>query len=97
MWTLTETVGFLLEPYEGKGYHLYHNYYNSVRQTNELLQKLIIVCGTIRVNHGLPKDMIGEAKKLKKGKVTFRRNQDILLISHQDKEAHKYDFNTSYS
>ena len=39
---LTETVGFLLEPYEGKGYHLYHdNYYNSVHQTNELLQKLI--------------------------------------------------------
>jgi len=39
---LTETVGFLLEPYEGKGYHLYlDNYYNSVHQTNELLQKLI--------------------------------------------------------
>jgi len=39
---LTETVGFLLEPYEGKGYHLYQdNYYNSVHQTNELLQKLI--------------------------------------------------------
>jgi len=29
--------------------------------------------------------MIEEAKKLKKGEVTFRRNQDILLISHQDK------------
>ena len=37
---LTETVGFLLEPYEGKGYHLYQdNYYNSVHQTN-VLQKL---------------------------------------------------------
>ena len=36
--TLTETVGFLHEPYEGKGYHLYQdNYYNSVHQTNELL------------------------------------------------------------
>jgi len=32
---LTETVGFLLEPYEGKGYHLYQdNYYSSVHQTN---------------------------------------------------------------
>ena len=32
---LTETVGFLLEPYERKGYHLYHDiYYNSVHQTN---------------------------------------------------------------
>ena len=39
---LTETVRFLLEPYEGKGYHLYQdNYYNSVQQMNEVLQKLI--------------------------------------------------------
>ena len=83
---LTKTVGFLLEPYEGKGYHLYQdNYYNSVYQTNELLQKSIRVCGTIRVNRGLLKDMIEEAKKLKKGAVTFCRNQEILLISHQDK------------
>ena len=83
---LTETVGFLLESYEGKGYHLYQdNYYNSIRKTNELLQKLIRVCGTIRENRGLPKDMIEEAKKLKKGEVTFCRNQDILLISHYDK------------
>ena len=38
---LTETVGFLLEPYERKGYHLYQgNYCNSFHQTNELLQKL---------------------------------------------------------
>ena len=69
---LTETVGFVLEPYEGKGYHLYQdNYYNSVHQTNELLQKLIRVCGTIRVNHGLPKDIIEEAKKLKKARSLF--------------------------
>jgi len=71
---LTETVGFLLKPYEGKGYHLYQdNYCNSVHQRNELLQKLIRVCGKIRVNCGLPKDMMGEAKKLKKGEVTFCR------------------------
>jgi len=85
MWTF-ETVGFLLEPYEGKGYHLYQdNYYNIVHQTNELLQKLIRVCRTFRVNRGLPKDVIEEAKKLKKCEVTFRRNQEILLMSHQDK------------
>ena len=79
-------MGFVLEPYEGKGYHLYQdNYYNSVHETNELLQKLIRVCGTIRVNRGLPKDMIEEAKKFKEGEVTFRRNEEILLISHQDK------------
>jgi len=37
------------------------------------------------VNRELLKDMIEEAKKLKKGKVTFCRNQEILLIPHQDK------------
>ena len=85
---LTEMVGSLLEPYEGKGYHVYQdNYYNSVRQTNELLQKSIRVCGTIRVNRGLPKNMIEETKKLKKGEVTFRRNLDILLVSHKDKRV----------
>ena len=36
------------------------------------------------MNRGLPKDMIEEAKNLKKGEVTFRRNQEILLMSHQD-------------
>jgi hypothetical protein len=29
--------------------------------------------------------MIEEAKKLKKGEVTFRRKQDVLLVTHQDK------------
>jgi hypothetical protein len=82
----TERVSLLLEPYEGKGYHLYQdNYYNSVRLAEELLQKSIRVSGTIRVNRGLPKDMIEEAKKLKKGKVTFCRKQDVLLVTHQDK------------
>jgi len=67
-----ETVGFLLEPYEGKGYHLYQdNYYNSVHQTNELLQKLIRVCGTIRVNHGLQKDITEVAKCLRKARSLF--------------------------
>jgi hypothetical protein len=39
---LTETVSLLLEPYEGKVYHLYQdNYYNSVFLAEELLQKSI--------------------------------------------------------
>ena len=37
------------------------------------------------MNRGLLKDMIEKAKKLKKDEVSFRRNQEILLISHQDK------------
>jgi hypothetical protein len=81
-----ETVSLLLEPYEGKGYHLYQdNYYNSVRLADEVLRKSIRLCGTIRGNHGLPKDMVQEAKILKKSEVTFRRKQDVLVVSHHDK------------
>jgi hypothetical protein len=43
------------------------------------------MCGTIRINHGLPRDVIEETKMLKKGEVTFHRNQNILLLSLQDK------------
>jgi hypothetical protein len=41
--------------------------------------------GTIRINRGLPRDMIEEAKMLKKGEVTFRRKQNVLLLFLQDK------------
>jgi len=38
------------------------------------------------VNRGLPKDKIEEAKKVgRKNDVTFRENQKILFISHQEK------------
>jgi hypothetical protein len=33
----------------------------------------------------LPRDMIEEAKMLKKGEVTFHRKQNVLLLSLQDK------------
>jgi len=42
MWIFDWNGGLSTEPYEGKGYHLYQDhYYDSVHQTNELLQKLI--------------------------------------------------------
>jgi hypothetical protein len=44
------------------------------------------VCGTTRINRGLSRDISGEeAKMLKKGEVTFRRKQNVLLLSLQDK------------
>jgi hypothetical protein len=43
------------------------------------------VSGIIRVNRGLPEDVIEEAKKLKNGEVTFCRKRDVLLVTHQDK------------
>jgi hypothetical protein len=39
------------------------------------------VCGTIRINRGLTE----EAKMLKKVGVTFRRKQNVFLLSHRDK------------
>jgi hypothetical protein len=42
------------------------------------------MCGTIRINRGLPRDMIEEAKMMKKGEVTFRRKKNVLLLSLQD-------------
>jgi hypothetical protein len=50
----------------------------------EVLQKSISMGGTIRINRGLPRDMI-EAKMLKRGEVTFHRKQNVLLLSYQDK------------
>jgi hypothetical protein len=35
----------------------------------------VCVCGTTRINRGLPRDMIEEAKMLKKGEVTFVGNR----------------------
>ena len=81
-----EKVGFLLEPYEGKGYHLYQdNFYNSVHQTNELLQKLVRVWGTIKSESWFTERHDRRSKMFKEGEVTFRRNQEMLLISHQVK------------
>jgi hypothetical protein len=57
----------------------------TVRLAEELLQKSIQVCGTMRVNHGLPRDMVQEAKMLKMGEVTFHRKQNVLLVLHHDK------------
>jgi hypothetical protein len=39
------------------------------------------VCGTARIHRGLPRDMIEEAKMLKKGEDTSRRKQNVLLLS----------------
>jgi hypothetical protein len=43
------------------------------------------MCGTTRINRGLLRDMIEAAKILKKGEVTFRRKQNVLLLSLQVK------------
>jgi len=55
---LQETIFTLLEPYLDQNYHVYQdNYYNHVTIAETLLLRQVSVCGTIRVNRGLPPEM----------------------------------------
>jgi hypothetical protein len=51
------------------------------------------VYGTRRTNRGIPRDLEGEGKRLKKGKPAFRRNGDIMVLVRKDKTcvSDKYD------
>lgn len=70
---LAKTVMELLTPSYGKWHHLYmDNYYNSVELAENLLEKKIRVCGTIRQNRGFP-------EKLK------RANVNVFEACHQRK------------
>jgi hypothetical protein len=48
------------------------------------------VCGTIRANSEIPRDLEGEGKCLKKEKSAFWRNGDIMVQVWNDK-AHAND------
>jgi hypothetical protein len=50
-----------------------------------LLDKKTRVCSTIQTNRGLPSDLLGETKELKKDEPTFQRKNDILLQVWKDK------------
>ena len=43
-----------------------------------LFSRQVRVCGTIRVNRGLPSEMKNESQSLKHGETTFRRKGEIL-------------------
>ena len=82
---LQETIFTLLEPYLDQNYHVYQdNYYNHVTIAETLLPRQVRVCGTIRVNRGLPPEMKNESQSLKRGETTFRRKGEILLQSWRD-------------
>jgi hypothetical protein len=44
-----------------------------------LLHRNVRVYGTRRANRGIPRDLEGEGKHLKKGKSAFGRNGDIMV------------------
>jgi hypothetical protein len=45
------------------------------------------VCGTMRPNRCIPKDLEKEAKGLKKGQLSFRRKGDVLVQAWKDKRS----------
>jgi len=60
--------------------HIYQdNFYNSVRLAETLLDRKVRVCGTIRVNRGIPRDLEEDGKRLKKGQSAFRRKGDVRV------------------
>jgi len=64
---IQETIFTLLEHYLDQNYHVYlYNYYNHVTIAESLLSRQVRVCGTIRVNRGLPPEMKNETQSLKR-------------------------------
>jgi hypothetical protein len=66
--------------------HIYQdNFYNSVRLAQALLDRNVRVYGTMRANRGIPRDLEGEGKHLKKGKSAFQRNGSVMVQVWKDK------------
>lgn len=83
---LIETIQTVVSPYTDLWHHVYmDNYYNSVQNSEILLEKKIRICGTIRKNRGLPDCL--KMVSLKNGETTFRRKKDILLQVWQSKKT----------
>ena len=57
---LEDTVLSLLDRNFGQNHHIYQdNLYNSVRLDQTLLDRNVRVCGTMRANRGIPRDLEG--------------------------------------
>jgi len=56
-----------------------------VRLAQTLLDRNMRVCGTMRANRGIPCDLEGEGKQLKKGQSVFRRKDDVMIQVWKDK------------
>ena len=64
----------------GQNHYIHQdNYYNSVRLAQTLLERKVKVCGTMRPNRGIPRDLEEEGKCLKKGQSSFWRKGDVMV------------------
>jgi hypothetical protein len=76
---LEDTVLSLLYRNLGQHFFIYQdNFYNSVRLAQTLLDRNVRVCGTMRANRGIPRDLEGEGKHLKKGESAFRDRKSVV-------------------
>lgn len=75
----------LMQPYLGKGHHLYmDNYYNSVSLSTHLLSKQTHTTGTLRSNRKEnPKTVVNA--KLKKGEINWQRCGEVYVNKWKDK------------
>ena len=65
---LEDTVLSFLDRNLGQNHHICQDsFYNSVRLAQTLLDGNVRVYGTMRANRGIPCDLEGEGKSLKKG------------------------------
>jgi len=83
---LEDTVLSLFDRNLGQNHHVYQdNYYNSVRLAQTLLDRKVRVCGTMRPNRGIPRDLEEEGKRLEKGQSAFQRKGDVMVQVWKDK------------
>ena len=60
-------------------------FFNSVRLAQTLLDRRVRVCGTLRANRGIPRDIKWEDKHLRKGQTAFWKKVDLMLQVWKDK------------
>ena len=78
----------LLDEFFGKGYTLYtNNFYTSPLLCEDLLQKGIYSCGTVRINKKqFPKALLDKSSKLKRGESVFCHHGHITAVKWLDRK-----------
>lgn len=85
--SIKDTVKELTFNYENKNHKLYmDNYYNSFSLCQELREKNIYTCGTMRMGRGEPKNFPIIKKNMKKGDFQCVQKDNINLLLWYDKK-----------
>ena len=94
---LEDRVLSLLGGTLGLNHHIYQdNYYNSVRLAQTLLDRNMRVCGTIRANRGISRDLEGEGAAHKKRSETRYICKFCVVPLHKGSCFEKYHSVTNY-